>query len=68
MAKKTEKQDSGKPTIPAPPWTVDNLGEEVYGDLARAYQIFDPRQEPTGYRPALDLTEQWRAQTGGGDQ
>ncbi|MFZ9311173.1 MAG: hypothetical protein ACO24O_06705 [Arenimonas sp.] len=56
--------DETKLTIPAPPWTVENLGEQVYGDLARAFGIFDPRNEPAGYRPPLDLVAQYATQQG----
>jgi hypothetical protein len=55
-----------KPLIPAPDpqtgWSLEHLGAEKYQELAVAYGCFDPRQEPSTYRPPLGLAEAYRAQ------
>jgi hypothetical protein len=48
--------------IPAPPWTVEHLGEELYCKLATEYGCFNPAMEATTYRPPLDLVALYAAQ------
>ena len=50
------------PTIPAGPWTVETLGDELYKKLGVEHGILDPALVGPGYRPALDLTEPYNAQ------
>ena len=54
MAEKTQ--------IPAGPWTVETLGDELYKKLGVEHGILDPALVGPGYRPALDLTEPYNAQ------
>lgn len=49
------------PTIPAGPWTVENLGLEKYDELSHAYGC----GIDSSFRPALDLTAPFEAQASG---
>jgi hypothetical protein len=51
-------------SIPAPPWTVENVGEEEYCRLANEYGCFNPSMEAADYRPPLDLMEVYNKQQG----
>lgn len=63
--------------LPLPPWSHEALGEEKYCELATKLGFFNPKAEPTTYRPDLDPTpflDQIRGQhkskiknTGGGE-
>lgn len=46
-----------KTTIPAPPWTAEALGEELYVTLAKENGCYDPSS-----RPDLDLTTPYKQQ------
>jgi hypothetical protein len=40
--------------FPNGPWTVENLGEEKYCEVAKTLGFFDPKGESADYRPSLD--------------
>ena len=55
MAKPQIKTDA----IPAPPWTREALGGDLYKELAIKHCGFEPR---VNFAPALDLTALYEAQ------
>lgn len=40
--------------LPPLPWSIENLGDEVYCHLASELGYFNPRSERADYRPSLD--------------
>ena len=52
---KTEHLEAAKAMqLPLPPWTHEVLGEQRYCDIATKLGFFNPKAEPSDYRPALD--------------